>query len=201
MGKESLRNFELLYSTGSSDISDFILLQTINEVPDQWTKYTFDLPNGTRHFAVRCVSEDKMLFMLDDITYKPELLEVLGYNIYSDGKLIGQTDAEIPIFIDDSRNTERTYHISALYAEGESLPIKAVKQYTSIEDFDTEQAKVSTCNGHILISDAADKTVRVYNINGMVIYDSHAGVSHDITVERGFYIVQIGSNSTRVAVK
>ena len=193
--------FELLYSTGTADISEFTLLQTINEVPDQWTEYTFALPEGARHFAIRCTSEDKMLLMLDDITYCPETLIVLGYNIYRDDELIGQTDAETLEYDDNIRNAECTYQISALYAEGESLPVEATMGFTGIAATTFSQPQISTSDGHILVNGAENQHVRVYSINGMVIYDSQSGIQHNVAVERGFYIVQVGNKSLRVAVK
>ena len=191
--------FEVLYSTTDLEIEHFTLLQTINDVPDQWTEYSFTLPEGALHFAVRCISEDKMLLMIDDITYKPEPLVVVGYNIYRDGELVGQTDAGTLTF-DDMGNADSKYQVSALYAEGESLPVEATKS-AGINEKNMDKTLISTNDGHIMISGADNLPVYVYSISGMVIYQSLSGEHHDIAVERGFYVVRVGNKSTRVFVK
>ena len=192
--------FEFLYSTSDIDVSNFTLLQTINEVPDQWAEYTFSVPEGAKYFAVRCVSNDKFLFMLDDITYKPAPLEVLGYNVYRDGNKIGQTDGSTLEYFDAMRSDNPKYQITAIYAEGESLPVEA-EGITAISDNSISKARISTNNGHIMVDGADNLPVRVYSINGMVIYDNKEGVNHNISVESGFYIVQVGNKCTRVVVK
>ena len=192
--------FELLYSTSDKELSHFTLLETVDPVPDQWTEYTYALPEGTRHFAVRCVSEDKMLLMLDDITYQPEHLAVLGYNIYRDGELIGQTDAATLLYEDNTANADCKYEITACYAEGESLPIVAAKS-AGIDENSIDQVKISSIDGHIVISGAENLPVAIYGINGVTIYRSLSGAYHKIAVDRGFYIVQVGNRCIKVFVK
>ena len=192
--------FEFLYSTSDQDVTHFNLLETVNPVPDQWTEYTYTLPEGSRHFAVRCVSEDKMLLMLDDITYQPEHLEILGYNIYRDGELIGQTDAATLLFEDNTANADCKYEITACYAEGESLPIVATKS-AGIEEKSMQQVRISSVDGNIVISGAENQPVAIYGINGVTIYHSLSGTYHKIAVDHGFYIVQVGDRCTKVFVK
>ena len=197
---EYREKFEFLYSTSGTEISNFTLLQTIDEVPDQWTEYSFSLPEGAKHFAVRCVSNDKLLLMLDDITFKPEPLVVIGYNIYLNGDKIGQTDAATLEYNAVMKGDDYTYQITALYAEGESLPVDA-EEITAISNSSINQARIRTLNGCILVDGAGNQPVRVYSINGITVYDSKDAMQHTIMVDKGFYIVQVGNNSTRVVVK
>ncbi len=47
-----------------------------------WKEIVFDIPEGTRHFAIRCISEIMALF-IDDIRYtpKPASATLIGYEI------------------------------------------------------------------------------------------------------------------------
>lgn len=55
----------------SSNILDYKMLsQGTISVGEKWTKFSFDLPSGTQHFAIRCVSNDRFVFCVDNITFK-----------------------------------------------------------------------------------------------------------------------------------
>ena len=83
--------------------------------------YTVDLPEGAAYFAIRCISKDKFIFMVDDITYHPKPLSLIGFNVYRDGVKIGSTAAETTSYTYDELNGEtHVYAVSAVYDEGES---------------------------------------------------------------------------------
>ena len=124
----------------------------------------------------------------------------MGYNIYRDGELVGQTDASTLLFEDNAANADCKYEITARYAEGESLPIEATKS-AGIDENGIDQVKISSKDGHIVISGAENLLVGIYGINGVAIYRSKSGTYHNIEVERGFYIVQVGNRCIKVFVK
>ncbi|MBQ8773386.1 MAG: hypothetical protein IJZ17_02785, partial [Muribaculaceae bacterium] len=77
--------FQVYYSFDGTLASDYI----DNRFPRQsvggsWTKFSYDLPEGTQHFVIEHYSNAFFLF-LDDLTYIPignETLVDNGYNIY-----------------------------------------------------------------------------------------------------------------------
>lgn len=123
-----VEQFNVLYSTTGANISDFIsLTATPISATDEWTEYSFNLPEGAKHFALQVVSEDQFALMIDDIHYQAEQLVLTGYNIYRNGKLISTVPATSTTFIDtDAETDENTlYSISAVYTIGESSMCRA----------------------------------------------------------------------------
>jgi hypothetical protein len=104
------------------------------------------------------------------------------------------------LYEDNTVNADCKYEITARYAEGESLPIEATKS-AGIEENSIDQVKISSIDGHIFISGAENLPVGIYGINGVTIYRSLSGTDHEISVDRGFYIVQVGNRCTKVFVK
>ena len=95
-------------------------------VNDSWREYEFDVPEGTKYFAVRCVRRSVFLF-IDDFTYNKwdesaDARTLLGYNVYRDGQLVGYVSAPQTTFEDTtvSEGETHTYAVTAVYAEGES---------------------------------------------------------------------------------
>ncbi len=80
--------FEVLYSGNSTDTDDFTLVENgQQEAPAEWTEVQFEIPEGGRYFAIRCVSMENFALMIDDITYSPISfgnISLLGYNVYRD---------------------------------------------------------------------------------------------------------------------
>lgn len=130
-------SFEFYYSTGSPAIDDMVLLQEVPEVPEDWTEYTFDLPEGAMYFAIRCVSEDRFIFLVDDITFTvgTPALELLNYDIYRDGELIAQgVEGNTYQDLGVDSETEHVYHVVANYSTGYSgLSNPAVAESSSID--------------------------------------------------------------------
>ena len=94
-------------------------------IPERWTKYTFDVPEGTRYFALRCVRRSTLLFV-DDISYNAydgatDGATLLGYNVYRDGEKLNAAPVATNSYTDASAgNTQHKYKVTAVYSEGES---------------------------------------------------------------------------------
>ena len=77
-----LERFRVGVSTTGGNVEDFIIISNeLNaagkdyvEAPTEWTKYSFDLDSyGTEEYiycAINCVSDDALMFMVDDISVK-----------------------------------------------------------------------------------------------------------------------------------
>ena len=107
-------------------------------VTEGWREYTFDVPEGTRYFAVRCIRRSVML-MIDDFTYAPATTSeaprtLTGYNVYCNGELIAFVAAPETTYSTPKSNNA-SYCVTAVYAEGESLPSMEVSpQETAISE-------------------------------------------------------------------
>lgn len=115
------------YSTTDNHHDSFVKLNEDDHivVSDGWRKYTFEVPEGTRYFAVRCVRRVVML-MVDDFTYAPydgsrEADELLGYNVYRDNVRINAELLTANRFIDtEAGHDGAVYTVTAVYGSGES---------------------------------------------------------------------------------
>jgi len=128
--------YEFLYSTGSTDPQDFVLLATceISNVKG-WEKQRYDVPEGAKRFAIRHTSLNKLAFLMDDITYIPEgaeveALDLLGYNVYradENGTFVRMNVGTVGLdaTFDDPTAVEGetyTYCVTAVYEQGEGQP-------------------------------------------------------------------------------
>lgn len=108
-------------------------------VGDGWREYTFDVPEGTTYFAVRCIRRCVML-MVDDFTFAPAATSeaprtLTGYNVYCDGELIAFVAAPETSYTSQMAGNDATYYVTAVYEQGESLPSNEVNvQTTAIEE-------------------------------------------------------------------
>ena len=99
-------------------------------VSEGWREYTFDVPEGTRYFAVRCIRRSVML-MIDDFNYAPAATDELprtltGYNVYCNGEFIAFVPAPETSYTCALGESDASYCVSAVYEQGESLPSNAV---------------------------------------------------------------------------
>jgi len=117
------------YSTTDTHPDSFIQLSEGEyvEVDRRWQQFSYDLPEGTRHFAIQCVSRGGTMMMVDDIAFTKaigdsEEINLLGYNIYRDGVLVNQ-ELVTELSYTDNVNTEGTYtyKVTAVYDKGESI--------------------------------------------------------------------------------
>ena len=122
--------FEVYASSTGNALSDFSKVLYETEVGDTWTQFFVTLSAGSRYFAIRCTSDDRMIFTLDDITYiakgTPRTLDFQGYNVYRNGVMLNSEPVTATTF-STSRDLERDdYFVTAVYAQGESTASNVV---------------------------------------------------------------------------
>lgn len=122
-GKEE---YEVLYSTTDNDPTSFQRIGLPRTPTILWEGNTFDLPAGTKYFAIRHTSAPAFGMLLDAITYTTEGGEVSAYNVYVDGNLVATLDGtqktyQVPGLSEDDK---RRFSITAVYDDGgESAPV------------------------------------------------------------------------------
>ncbi len=178
--------FDVLYSTTDANKESFQKIGDTYELSDgAWHEVKVTLPAGAKYFAINhntATSNSPFFFMIDDITYSKGAGQVTGYNIYRDGKLLGNVDASTTTFTDkeiksDDSNTY-IYGVTAVYATEESEATLASPVVPSGIDNATVEAK----------------SFDVYTVEG---YCVAKGVKNLQLLKKGVYVV----NGQKVVVK
>lgn len=206
-GYQYLESFEVLYSTSGTSVDDFERLTKINDVPETWTQYDFDLPEGSLYFAIRCVSVDKYAFMLDDVTYQPDILDgglsLLGYNIYRDGAKINAAPVEETTFIDtDAPQGDHTYIVTAVYDKGESniSNLATAMIQSGISGIGADSSITVTAeNGMIVVT--GNVPAKVYTTDGRLVAVIPAAPRATLSVAHGLYIVKAATTTAKLLVR
>lgn len=197
--------FEILYSTQSTDTATFVKIGGSDKTPDEWTKYTAQLPEGTRYFAIRCTSDNHQAFLVDDITYTAytaEDLVVSGYNIYRNGERLNSTPIAATSYTDSNVPADAEYQVSVVYTIGESAlsNIVCLQVPDGIAAVDALQNDILTGHGAIVLKNATGEPVIICNIAGAVVYK---GCDNNVNlhVPAGIYLIKCAGNTVKVTVK
>ena len=171
---------QTLVSAQGTETTDFEQVGKEITVPGNWTKLSFDCPEGTRHFAVRCTSFDQYILFLDDITFckAGTDLRLLGYHVYRDGtrittEPIGETeycDSEMP-------EGDHLYAVSAVYSTGESRQsAEVLVSITAIRNIVSEGLRIHAADGWLEVSASADTEVCIIDMAGRLIHNGKGSV-------------------------
>ncbi|MDE7413089.1 MAG: choice-of-anchor J domain-containing protein [Muribaculaceae bacterium] len=176
-GKES---FEVYASSSSSKISDFKLVKVETEVGEDWTQFYVTLPEGSKYFAIRCTSSDRLLFTLDDITFipkgEPRELSLIGYNVYKEDEKLNNDPIKTTTFVTPLTERDANYYVTAVYDKGES----------------TASNVVNIANASISAIEAESAEDIYYNLNGVRISSDR--------LEPGIYIHRKGNKTRKIIV-
>lgn len=197
-------SMEILYSTGSLEPADFIVVKNVGEVIGRWTEYEAELPAGAKYFAIRSYAADAFMLMIDDVTFTPEPgeLSLMGYNIYRDGVRINDAPVEEPAFTDaDAADGEHLYHVTAVYDKGESMPVSVSVAKSGIPGVGASAVTVSVADRSIVITGAEGHPVAVYTADGKTLSLVTGQARTVIPVQPGIYIVKAATTVRKVIVK
>lgn len=129
-------SFEVYYSTTDNSPSSFTHKLEVGNypaddaVPEVWTEFTVNLPEGALYFAIHHNSYDTLALFVDDITYEaapaiPADLAVDGYHIFRNGAMITGTPVaetsytDSPLTGEEAEGTHTfTYHVAPIYNHG-----------------------------------------------------------------------------------
>lgn len=199
-----LESFEILASADGTDIDDFTLIEHIDNVPAGWTRYEFFLPDGTHYFAIRGVSYDKYILMIDDVAFArdggvPQLLTLSGYRVWRDGVCLTPQPVTTTEYTDNhvTAGTSYAYRVSAVYgASGESVPCESVVGSLDGDGLNsvgaTDRVNVVSVGGTIIVTGAAGRRVDVVSVDGRHVATSYGGDVVRFTLADGVYIVTVG---------
>lgn len=203
-------SFEFSYSLGGKDISEFKRAGRDLNVPEEWTSYSFDIPEGANYFAIRCISDDALMFMVDDISYTPEgqssePLVLAGYNVYRNGLKINVEPITEERYSDtETISGEVTYIVTALYDRGESTGSNEVCMTTSsVDDFDALNVRVGSRSRSIFIDGAEGHVFSIFTPSGLYVATATAEASSVVwpVPSSGVYIVNVSGRTFKVIVR
>ena len=197
--------FEVLYSTTGTDISTFQPLEQSSKGTEGWEQFTYSIPAGAKHFAIRYTSTDVFALLIDDLSYVPaaraaraEDLEILGYNVYANGEKLNDELVTETTYSQGLDCIEYNFNVTVVYNEGESLFSNTfVITGVGIEDLNSIGVNVYGQDDFIKIENVAGRMVRVFTVDGRVVYNAKA-TDNDILIPAnlGVYIVNIDNTAS-----
>lgn len=196
--------FEILYSTTGNTPADFVKYDEAYASGLGWSKIEASLPEGTKYFAIRCISYQTLAWLIDDISYTRGTpgYTVIGYNIYRDGVKINDSVVTDTSYVDDlsevSDADRHSYNVSAVYAEGESgLSNVYDANMSGVGSIAADNISITAGNGVIVVNGADNVTV--YGIDGKTCATARGNAA--IAVRPGFYIVKADNKVATVTVR
>lgn len=201
-----LEDFQVLYSKTDNDIASFTEAAEYIGAPTEWTAYSVNLPAGTKYFAIKCISDDKFMFFLDDVTYVPANsetmdLSIVGYNIYRNGVKINDAPVAETNYVDFDGTISDFYCVTVVYTVGESAPSLTVGVGSTSGIDDIVSATAVKVAARTIVVTNAQGTVAVYAADGKAVYNEAAAKTNTVTVAPGVYVVKAGETVTKVIVK
>lgn len=209
--------FEVYYSLGGTAPEDFVKVEAVanypedDAVPEVWTEFSFDVPEGACRFAVRHVAYDSYALYLDDFTFEaagelPATLAVEGYDVYRDGVKVNDGVVEGTTYTDANVAAGTyTYNVVAVYNLGEarvSAPVTVAHYTTGVASAAADGgATISVADGCIVVSVAESAEVAVSAVNGVVLFKGTVTGEARVPAAAGVYMVKAGQQVSKVVVK
>lgn len=121
--KYGLEIIRVGYSESGTESGDFQWISGNLEVPAEWTYYQYNVPENARYLSVNCISPDRYMLMLDDISIGRETnTETTGakeFEIYLDGQPVGTASGNTYTFTGLPEGSH-TAGVKAVYLSGAS---------------------------------------------------------------------------------
>lgn len=195
---EMLENIQVLYSTTGNEVSDFTTFGDLITVPAQWTKYSFDAPQGTKYVAINYVSDDSYILKIDDLEYEKEYNHALYYNIYLDGALVKGQHNSNTFTLENLSAGEHTAEVEAIYSTGASEKATVVISILNVENHERPEFSVypNPSTGKFWIKLDARATVKLFDLNGRLLFTTQKEAGTKLIEHQypsGTYIIQVQS--------
>lgn len=202
--------YEVWYSTTGTELGDFERVGDVRSAPIEWVEEKVALPAGARYFAIRCISNDCYVFMLDDITFVaatgyPDELSLIGYNVYRDGELL-TADAPVADAMYEDLKPNRgvnTYAVTAVYDKGESrMSASVAVNVTYVVAVEGDTFRIEAGRGRLTVTNAIGAEIAIADTDGRrVSITRRASEEETYLLEAGVYVVTVDGTSIRVLVK
>ena len=169
-----------------------------------WSYYSYTVPAAAKYVAIRCVSNDSFLFMVDDISIGngesvPYATYAESFEVYLDGLKVAETEDNA--FALQAGDGMHVIGVKAIYETGESeLAQVTVGGQSSIM---APVAGAVTFHDKALWFDGAAETVAVYSADGVAVANVRQAedvldLSH---LSSGIYVAVVVMDGERHIVK
>lgn len=201
---------EFLVSSKSQNPWDFSAMASYNVTDHNWTEYMMNVPEGTKYFALKATSYNGVMLMVDDISYTPlgnSEVTHIGYNVYRNKTKLNSEPVRGTRFAEqlESDPQAEEYHLTAVYNEGESLPVSlTVGKGLGIGNSLESAISAMAGKGCIIVTGASGLPVSVIAADGKVVFTSDALASDSETVSAstpGVYFVNAGPKVFKLLVR
>lgn len=203
-----LESLEVLASSTGTETSSFTSVLAVDAVPKGWTRYEVQLPEGTKHFAIRNVSTDRFALFIDDVTFTParhhaSWFDIVGFNVYRDGVKMNDEPLQGTSYVDtDLPEGTPRYAVSVVYDCGESRLGEYVSPtLNSIDGVTADGVTVSAGRGVIRVTAPAATRVTVSDSLGATVFAGEINGAAEIAVSGGVYMVTTPAATRKILVK
>ena len=199
---------EVRYSSTTDDISEFKTVERFSKSTLGWELFTTQLPEDAKYFALHYISTNTFGIMIDDLTYSPigETAQIVGYNIYRDGKKIAEKVTE-PRYVDENLEIkDYRYNVTVIVEkDGEereyAMSNNAYANLLSVEDV-TLSGAIYAADGAIVLAGYADQNYAVYTASGLCVATGKAESDNiRIQLDPAIYMVKVGKDIKKVVLK
>ncbi|MBD5290514.1 MAG: hypothetical protein HDS24_00340 [Bacteroides sp.] len=210
-GEEEKERFKVMYSLTDATPESFIEAGAENEVPSEWTEFSFDIPEGARYFAIRCVSDRGFMLHIDDISYSAASarnVKFLGYNFYRGGELrndfpITEEFVRLPDFSLSDKGIPLA--VTAVYSHGESNPEVLIPDndiFTGLNGAESDDnVTIEGGIGVIRFNTEKQTIAKIYSTDGVLKFSEPVKGVSELSVSPGIYVVTAGGKRIKVRVR
>lgn len=188
------------YSTTDTQVASFTQVHEIQGmpesgiVPEQWTQFSFEVPEGAKYFAVLHDAYDSYCLFLDDFSFQatgelPADTQLTGYNLYVNGEKASETAETQAVHTPDEAGTY-TYRLSAQYNNGESRATTPIElEFTESVGIAqiADGVTITRAGQQITITAPAGTPLSATNIQGQTI--ARGTTTLTLTIPRGQHIL------------
>ena len=203
-GQEKL---EVYCSPELQEPEKFDLVVGETSVPNnEWVEVKADVPEGSSHFAIHCISEIVMALFIDDISFIPKPAEatLAGYNVFRNGNKLNEDPVTGNSYVDHDLDESAVYHVTAVYAEGESMPSSriAVAEMgeSAVERVTDDPYRLIVGREFVEISLAQDISVHIMTMAGETVAQKKMTGRGRFNLSKGIYIVLIDGKATKILI-
>lgn len=211
LATEFKESVEVMWSETDDEADSFKVLESVVVEYEGWAGYEFTLPENAKYFAIHYISDDKFGICIDDITYDPvnPEVEISGYNIYRDGVKVADghketvyTDSDIPAGSTCDFNVAVVGTKNGVKVEFPRSATVSSPRTSSIESVNGASKTVYGGSGCIIAEGYEGASAEVFDVSGiMVAKTENLPVDYKVSLEAGIYLVVIGGESHKVAVR
>lgn len=207
LGRE---RFMVGYTKEGTDPESVIWLTEVESVSGLWKEFTYTMPAEARHVVIRCVSDQAMFFMLDDLFIgreEQDIFAMSSFRVYLDDELAGTTANRAFLLnnLDEGKHLAKVQTVyqmadmNTTYSDFAELLFTVKEASTGVADIDSEALYTYSAATKTLTAGSSVAKLNVYDLQGR-LYGNGTEVIFN-SAEKGVYLIHITTNDNRTIVR